>query len=419
MAVLGNTQALDTSGPMFKSYDSGVTWLAINNGLDATSVVSLAIDPISPNVIYAGTDRGVFKSIDGGEYWIQPNNVSSLFAMKSIVIVPSNPSVLYGIGLEGPQKNKGFLISTNAGMTWDIISAGKYQGERVTPEKIALDPLNPSILYIQSKKAVFKSVNGGKKWILILTFPDTGLADYPRDIKVASIAPSTLYVIGSNRVYKTTDSGSTWVDLTGRIRQSVDESFNDSYIFFTVTIDPTNPSVIFVVAGEWLYKSLDGGDTWLPKGDSNAFHLMIFDPRTPATIYGLSYQQAFKSSNGGINWSAINFPNRGFHDLAVDPRTPSILYAGSFGPPLTTPWIYGLIIEEERLVVSGVNFDKGAVILLDGIEQQTKNHKALPGAILIGKKAGRKVGNNPGLKIQVRNPDGNLSQEAMIWPAIN
>lgn len=63
----------------------------------------------------------------------------------------------------------------------------------------------------------------------------------------------------------------------------------------------------------------------------------------------------------------------------------------------------------KKLFITGENFDDGAVILLNGEEQKSKNDEQNPGTNLIGKKAGKKV--KPGDKLQVRNPDGTLSEE--------
>ena len=54
----------------YKSTDSGASWSAIGAGLPNSGVSSLAIDPVNPNVIFAGTfEDGVFKSTDGGATW--------------------------------------------------------------------------------------------------------------------------------------------------------------------------------------------------------------------------------------------------------------------------------------------------------------------------------------------------------------
>lgn len=57
----------------------------------------------------------------------------------------------------------------------------------------------------------------------------------------------------------------------------------------------------------------------------------------------------------------------------------------------------------------GENFSSGAVILLNGEEQITRNDDLNPSTTLIGKKAGKNV--KPGDKLGVRNSNGVLLQE--------
>ena len=80
--------------------------------------------------------------------------------------------------------------------------------------------------------------------------------------------------------------------------------------------------------------------------------------------------------------------------------------------------IYGLIpiikitsasVSGKKLFLSGENFLVGAVILLNGEEEKTRNDDQNPSTVLIGKKAGKKI--KAGDRVQVRNPDGTLSEE--------
>ena len=82
---------------------------------------------------------------------------------------------------------------------------------------------------------------------------------------------------------------------------------------------------------------------------------------------------------------------------------------GTPGPDPTVPRIIMASITGKKLFLTGENFHAGAVILLNGEEQKTKNDPQNPQTILIGKKAGKKI--NAGDSIQVRNPDGSISAE--------
>jgi N-acetylneuraminic acid mutarotase len=78
-------------------------------------------------------------------------------------------------------------------------------------------------------------------------------------------------------------------------------------------------------------------------------------------------------------------------------------------PAPTAPRIIMASVSGKNLLITGQNFHAGAVILLNGQEQKSKNDLQDPQTILIGKKAGKKV--KAGDRIQVRNPNGSLSEE--------
>ena len=56
--LTSNTLYAGTNGGVFKSMDGGASWNAINNGLTTTGVPAMAIDPATPSRIYAGTNGG-------------------------------------------------------------------------------------------------------------------------------------------------------------------------------------------------------------------------------------------------------------------------------------------------------------------------------------------------------------------------
>jgi hypothetical protein len=63
----------------------------------------------------------------------------------------------------------------------------------------------------------------------------------------------------------------------------------------------------------------------------------------------------------------------------------------------------------KKLLVEGENFDPGAVLLLNGVEQATRNDPQNPKKGLIGKRAGKKV--RPGDQLEVVNPNGSRSED--------
>ncbi len=106
LALAINPQTPDTlyagtSGGVFKSTDGGTSWTARNTGLNYSgTVLALAINPQSPETLYAGTSGGVFKSTDGGMNWTAMNNGLTNHVGLSLAINPQTPEIVYA-GTEG------------------------------------------------------------------------------------------------------------------------------------------------------------------------------------------------------------------------------------------------------------------------------------------------------------------------------
>jgi len=65
-------------GGVFKSTNGGDNWTAMNIGINTGQsnifVQALALNPNTPETLYAGTSSGVFKSTDVGASWMAMNS---------------------------------------------------------------------------------------------------------------------------------------------------------------------------------------------------------------------------------------------------------------------------------------------------------------------------------------------------------
>jgi hypothetical protein len=108
---------------------------------------------------------------------------------------------------------------------------------------------------------------------------------------------------------------------------------------------------------------------------------------------------------------------RSGHSAALLPDGTVLMSGGASGgaevydpaAPATTPRIIGASVSGKKLFVIVQNFDDGAVILINGEEQDTRPYDQSPRPTLIAKKSGKKL--RPGDKLQVRNSNGSMSQE--------
>ena len=155
--------------------------------------------------------------------------------------------------------------------------------------------------------------------------------------------PNIIYLgTASGGVWKTENSGAKWEPI-----------FDDQPILNigTVTVQQSNPSVLWVGTGEGnprnsvsigsgIFKSLDGGKNWKMMGleKTRNIHRIIIDPNNPNTVYvaaiGNPYAEhpergVYKTTDGGDTWNLILHTNdtSGCADLIMDPTNPNKLIA--------------------------------------------------------------------------------------------
>src|SRR5262249_20915356 len=92
---------------VFKSTDSGAIWLSVNDGLPLDHVAALTIDPTNSSMLYAGIANtaqgtgGVFKSTDAAITWT-PLDAQLNTAVYALAVDPLTPTTVYaGTGTAG------------------------------------------------------------------------------------------------------------------------------------------------------------------------------------------------------------------------------------------------------------------------------------------------------------------------------
>lgn len=320
-------------------YSQPSTWTSGGPYVD-TDIYSLAMAVTDPDILYAGTPRGVFKSVDSGINWTRTGNLLAL--TRTVQVDPTDSDVVFAGTDDGIYKSK------DGGSTW--IQKGLAGVEWVNT--ITIDPRDPDILYAGTGKpmsywtgeivGIFKSSDGGETWQEKLIETDPG-QDYDAitSILVDTDNSSTVYAATYNGFLKSTDGGETWVskEIQGRFRP-------DYVVALAMTPAGTNPPAIYAIKNfdrAGVYKSQDGGETWadtnIPNIDGSSPWAMAVDPNNPNVIYvGTpdgrfgSYEHLYKSTNGGNSWS---LKDSGLPDsrrstpssIVIDPRN-SDVYVG-------------------------------------------------------------------------------------------
>ena len=196
----------------FYTKDAGREWEERMNGMKEVHIVTaIAINPKDPSVLYGGTTGGIDRSEDGAMTWKKINNglipeselmASMALGVNAIEVDHSNPDIVYA------GTTKGLYRTTNKGESWERI------GQAITEpyiSSIVLHPSDPSVLYIGGPGGVWKSDDGGRTW----GEKNQGLASL--NIRALAMEPKNLRTLyaGTNGsgLYRSSDAGGIWTAL--------------------------------------------------------------------------------------------------------------------------------------------------------------------------------------------------------------
>ncbi|HJS74707.1 MAG TPA: glycosyl hydrolase, partial [Vicinamibacteria bacterium] len=99
-AAFDNHKMGDFNPYIYKSVDRGRNWTAITSGLPGNGPVYAVVeDPVSPDLLFAGTEFGLYFSSDGGKLWTQLKGGLPTIAVRDLAIQPrENDLVLATFG---------------------------------------------------------------------------------------------------------------------------------------------------------------------------------------------------------------------------------------------------------------------------------------------------------------------------------
>ncbi len=225
-------------------------------GLENETVTAIAVGPVNPSIIYAGTKSDfsagingkLFKSSDGGATW---DTLLVGGSYKDILIDPSNPDIIYAMPFS-------VIKSEDAGKSWRPIIDGIHLDWETRVQSLAVNPKNPKVLYAGT---------GG---------------------------------FGGGDIYKSHDGGLHW-------NKTPSKSLSDGAT--CIAIDPVDTNVVYAGTA-WrgiIWKSTDSGENWCQTGlgGKGLIHYIFINPDQSNIIYSGS-SGIFKTEDGGINWENIS-----------------------------------------------------------------------------------------------------------------
>jgi len=341
------------SGGVWKSVDAGFTWKPVFDEQNVATAGSIAVAASDPNIVYVGTGEanirgnvqtgnGIYKSVDAGKTWKQVWKQEG--QIGTMLVHPANPDIAYAAVLGkafAPNPERGVYRTTDGGKTWQQVL--KKDADTGASD-VCFDPSNPKILFAgmwQARRKPWEFTSGGPGSGLYMsrdggdTWKQLGgsgiakddLKGLPEGIygKVCvAVAPSDgrrVYAMIENEkggLYRSDDGGDSWKLINGKhyLRQR-------AWYFSTVTVDPSNPDVVWCPSVP-LLRSIDGGKTFkVVKGTHHGDHHDIWiDPKDAKRIIDSNDGGVDISVNSGETWFAPHLPLSQFYHINVDNRVP-------------------------------------------------------------------------------------------------
>ena len=326
------------------SYGAIASWQDVSTGLHG-DVHDLAFLGDGSNVLYAAEDAGVWYSLQAGAGWFNEANSFKAMSIHDFDIAP-NASRIYGARWHaGPfttdmsswtssttasdafaatidpfDSSRGWYSmwpggcryrTTDSGATWlDANSGIGCSFEDYAP--IEHDKVHQIYIYTLYQGKPYKSINLGQSWTAyqstslfwnglavgmysggfstVYGFNSSLWASKAGNAFVDITPPggsvgrvithptqvNTAYAVTPTKIYKTTtaDAGS-WVNITA--------NFTPTSVFFKdVVVDPQNDQILFAATTRGVYKTTNGGTTWVRwvNGFANGGSKVIWRLRT-------------------------------------------------------------------------------------------------------------------------------------------
>ena len=318
----GGASAHDASsyGGVFRSRNLGGTWLRADVGLFLNAALVVAVDPQNGSHLLAGTDLGLIGSRNGGLSWTPeaPDLISgAVFAVTFV-----------GDGERAICAAQSGVFRFEAGQ-WKAAVAP----EAAMPARILITGAAADRVYLLGRDRLFTSGDSGQTFVEAGGGPETNamtalaIVRSKHEIIVAVVGGQTMI---------SEDGGQHWrPGGLGKNGQPVDDVATDAHV----------PNRVWAGRAGRIYVSDERGSPWRAVGRAL--------PEPATTIRGIAANAEattlvvttnrglYRSENGGESWM-LKEDNLPIHleagALAQDPSDPGVLYAGYSLMPYSEVW---------------------------------------------------------------------------------
>ncbi len=320
-------------GPVLTSADRGASWKWASRGLGA-GVQQFAVDA-SRNHVYAFNGGAIHRTVDNGESWEVWRTIGGFPSSQGgIALDPLNPTTMY-VG------SSNLYRLDNDGATVQLLreSTPGVGGFRVG--SLAVSPRDGSV-WLGTGNGLEVSFDRGRTWTRRdrdFRTTNVGTVDTPEWIVFDRRRPETVYIYlpFASGVFRSTDNGLSWTEITASLTDS--SGYPERPFARAFAIDPIDSDRLYVgTFNRGMAITDDGGRTWRRSLPFTAVSAVAVDHMPPYQVY-VAMRQYSPSEEGimisrdqGYTWTLTDVrprmrgaPTR----LMVHPNDPARLYAGS------------------------------------------------------------------------------------------
>jgi hypothetical protein len=252
----------------------------------------LAVPAWAPDEVYVSTHQGLLRIDTEGEWSVVSQVPHDFMGFQAN---PSKENIFYSSGHPAPRSNLpnpvGFMVSRDAGKTWQIASLAGQVDFHV----MAVQPTNGAVIYGYSG-GLMRSLDAGKSWERI-----AGNIGRIGDVFALAVHPDDAdIVLAGTRsgLWRSRDAGKTWERLVSQAP-------------VTSVAHSSDRLFAYVASPEAGLMSSDGnGEGWRSLGLSvegdDAVAYIAPHPEDPDTLHVGSFgQDIFKTTDGGESWQKL------------------------------------------------------------------------------------------------------------------
>jgi photosystem II stability/assembly factor-like uncharacterized protein len=299
---------LGTAGwGVWHSPDAGTSWTRHRAPFPLNSrIQALIAHPTEPHTIFAGGDTGLFMSRNGGARWERLCGNGDLPTIWSLAIDPVDPQILFA-----GTRPAGLWRSRDGGRQWEKLNVDIAQECSIGVPFVTgvmVDPDDHRVVWAGVEiDGVFRSRDGGDTWMHL----ENGLDDPDiHALTIAATQPKRVYASTARDVFVSGDLGDSWTSLG--IKQKWPLPYARG-----ITVKADDPGVLFAGCGSTttgdkghVLRSTDFGGTWdvmpLPSEPNATIWGLATHPADAGRIVAFSlFGEVYVSDDAGASWRKI------------------------------------------------------------------------------------------------------------------